>query len=71
MPKSELFYDGSWAGQLLFKARINSIGVNVRTYRWNENKQRMCMQCGMGVDETVEHMLLQYEGHANEIEVIF
>ena len=25
---------------------------NVRTYRWNEKRQRMCMQCGIGVDET-------------------
>ena len=29
---------------------------NVRTYRWNEKRQRMCMQCGIGVDETVEHV---------------
>ena len=64
-PKSELFYNGSWAGQLLFKVRTNSLEVNVRTYRWNDNGQRMCMQCGMGVDETVEHMLLECEEYAN------
>ena len=70
IPKSELFYDGSWAGQLLFKARTNSLEVNVRTYRWNESRQRMCMQCGMGVDETVEHMFLECERYANEREVL-
>ena len=56
MPNGELSYDGSWADQLLFKARTNSFEVNVRTYGWNENRHRMCMECGMGVDETVEHM---------------
>ena len=29
------------------------------------------MQYGMGVDETVEHMLLECEGYANEREVLF
>ena len=33
MPKSELFYDGSWVGQLLSKVRAKSLEVNVRTYR--------------------------------------
>ena len=70
MPKIEPFYDGSSAGQLLFKARTNSLEVNVRTYRWNENRQRMCMQCGMGVDETVEHVFLECERYANEREVL-
>ena len=69
MPKSELFYDGIWAGQLLFKARTNTLEVNVRMYRWNEKKQRMCMQCGMGVDGTVEHMSLECERYVNEISV--
>ena len=69
--KSELFYDGNWAGKLLFKARTKSLELNVRTYRWNENRQRMCMQCGLGVDETVEHMFLEYEGYANERAVDF
>ena len=69
MPKRNMIYDSSWAGQLLFKARTNSLEVNVRT-RWNENRQRMCMQCGMGVDETVEHMLLKCERYANERKVL-
>ena len=71
MLKSELFYDGRLAKQLLFKARIKSLEDNVRTYRWNENRQRICIQCGMGVDETVEHMFLECEGHANERRVLF
>ena len=29
--KSELFYDGNWAGKLLFKARTKSLEANVRT----------------------------------------
>ena len=31
----------------------------------------MCMQCGMGVDETVKHMLLECKWYANEREVLF
>ena len=27
----------------------------------------LCMQCGMGVDETVEHMFLEYERYASVI----
>ena len=71
MAKSELFYEGSWAGQLLLNARTKSLEVNLRTNRWNKNMQRMCMQCGMCVDETVVHMFLECEEYANEREVLF
>ena len=54
-----------WAEQLLFKARTKSLEVNKRTYRWNENMKRMCM------DETMERMFLECEGYANEREVLF
>ena len=31
VPKRELFYDGSWRGDLLFRARTGSLEVNGRT----------------------------------------
>lgn len=31
----------------------------------------MSMQCGLDVGETLEHMFLECEGHANEREVLF
>ena len=36
------YYDGSVGSQFLFKARTQSLEVNSRTYRWNENKEKRC-----------------------------
>lgn len=57
-PSYELFYDGGFASELLFRVRTKSLAVNDRTYRWNENKSRICSQCNAQVDETVEHFML-------------
>ena len=65
-PMNERWYDGSRGGQLLFKARTQSLEVNARTYRWAENGTRVCMQCEAEVDETVEHMVLECLRYAEE-----
>ena len=36
----------------------------------SERIDRMGNQCGMGVDETVEHMVMECQGSANEMEVL-
>ena len=58
-PMNEEWYDGSRAGQLLFRARTQSLEVNARTYRWSANGSRECTQCDGGVNETVEHLVLE------------
>ena len=39
-PNYVRYYDGSVGSQLLFKARTQSLEVNARTYRWNENRKK-------------------------------
>lgn len=33
-PERESFYDGSWEGKLLFKARLDSLELNGRIREW-------------------------------------
>ena len=44
--------------------------VNARSYRWSESRSKVCQMCDMGVDETVEHVVLEcvrYERDRNEM----
>ena len=53
------------SAELLFKARTKSLGLNSRTYRWENDGDKTCKMCNSGEDETVEHVLLdcaKYEG---------
>ena len=65
-PKCEWWYDGSWGGELLFKARSQSLEVNARTYRWNESKSKECDMCACGMDETVYHVIVECESYMEE-----
>ena len=58
-PKTEPCYDGSLGSELLFKARTKSLELNSGTYRWENNGEKTCRKCDTGVDETVEHVLLE------------
>ena len=40
VPRREMFYDGSLGSSLLFKARTESVELNARTYRWQENDDK-------------------------------
>ena len=65
VPQKENFYNGDWGSRLLFRARTNSLEVRDRTYRFNETREKTCLGCNMGVDETVEHIMAEcpaYDG---------
>ena len=64
-PGTECFYKGDMASRLLFKARTGSLEVNGRIYRWNGTSDR-CEWCVFGVKETVEHLIIECEGHERE-----
>ena len=58
-PEYVTWYDGSLGGDLLFQARAQCMDVNARNYRWSESRSKVCQMCDMGVDETVEHIMLE------------
>ena len=59
--KYENFYDGSFGGNLLFRVRTKSLEVKSRVSRWKNGECKMCMMYEKGVDETVEHLMLECE----------
>ena len=65
-PGHESCYDGSYGGDLLFKARTKSLEVNSRTYRWANDGNKLCMVCERGVDETVKHLMMECERYEHE-----
>ena len=69
-PRSECFYDGSVGSELFFKARTKSLEVYSRVYRWSNEGSKICRMCERGVDETIEHLLLQCEGYDREREMM-
>ncbi|KAF2366974.1 hypothetical protein FHG87_002248 [Trinorchestia longiramus] len=68
VPRFEVFYDGSFGSQLLFAVRCKALSVNRRTWRWNERNTRLCLQCNRGVEETVEHLVLDCSKYEQERE---
>ena len=67
-PNAESFYDGSWNGTLLFKARTRSLEVKCRTYRWDPDNSKMCRACNQE-EESLEHFMVvcsAYEGIRRE-----
>ena len=58
------WYNGSLGD--LFRARAQYIDVNARNYRWSEFHSKVCQMCDMGDDETVEHVILEFEKHDRE-----
>ena len=58
-PSKETWYDGSIGGQLLFKARTQSLELNARTYRWSKNCKKLYRNCNLGADETVLHVIVE------------
>ena len=65
-PRYERLYDGSFGGELLFKARTKSLEVNSRVYRWENDGSKLCIMCRVGEDETVEHLMLECERYEYE-----
>ena len=65
-PAAERVYDGSFGSELLFKVRSQSLEVNARTYRWNEDGSKECKVCAMGVDESVYHMIVECAEYERE-----
>lgn len=65
-PRKEIYYDGSYASELLFKARSLSLEVNNRTYRFSETKNKECLACLSGIDETVEHVVCECPAYGGE-----
>ncbi|KAF2357635.1 hypothetical protein FHG87_011604 [Trinorchestia longiramus] len=63
-----MFYDGSFGSQRLFAVRCKVLNVNRRKWRWNEENPRLCLQCNRGVEETVEHLVLEYSKYEPERE---
>ncbi|KAF2343965.1 hypothetical protein FHG87_025279, partial [Trinorchestia longiramus] len=68
VPRFEVFYDGSFGSQLLFAVRCKTLSVNRRTWRWNEGNTMLCLQCNRGVEETVEHLVLECSKYEQERE---
>ncbi|KAF2354348.1 hypothetical protein FHG87_014893 [Trinorchestia longiramus] len=68
VPRFEMFYDRSFGSQLLFTVRCKALSVNRRTWRWNEGNTRLCLQCNRGVEETVEHLVLECSKYEQEQE---
>ena len=60
-PKHEIFYNGDEGSSLLFKCRTQSLEVNFRTYRWNEERTKLCSKCrpNLIVDETIRHLMAE------------
>ncbi|KAF2359639.1 hypothetical protein FHG87_009599 [Trinorchestia longiramus] len=52
--------------QLLFAVRCKALSVNKRTWRWNEGNRRLCLQCNRGLEETVEHLVLECSKYEHE-----
>jgi len=64
-PMKEVFYDGSFEGKLLFRARSGSLEVNGRTYRWNGGRED-CQNCCYGGKETIEHFMIECNRYEEE-----
>ena len=56
------------ASELLLKARTKSLGLNSRTSRWKNEGSTTCNMCDRGVDETIEHVMLECEKYERERE---
>ncbi|XP_050705903.1 uncharacterized protein LOC126991179 [Eriocheir sinensis] len=65
-PKCEVWYEGSLGGDLLFRARAQCLDVNARNYRWSESRSKVCQMCDRGVDETVQHVVLECKKYDRE-----
>ena len=59
IPKKKKIYNGHWVCKLLFRARKNSLEVRDRTYRFNETRDKTCLECNMGVDESGKHIIAE------------
>ena len=59
VPAFESFYDGSWGSSLLFKARSGSLETDDRTYRYRGDGNRICVNCNLGIAETVKHIMAE------------
>ena len=70
IPCKELFYDGSFASELLFKARTLSLEVNARTYRFSESGSKECKACLNNIDETVEHVINSCPAYGCERDIL-
>ena len=68
-PRREEFYDGSYEGKLLFRARAGSLEVNARTHRWNGGSES-CEKCYGGMRETIEYVIVECEGYRDERECL-
>lgn len=69
-PQYVRWYDCRLGGDLLFQARARCINVNARNFRWSESGCKACQMCESGVDETVEHVILEcgkYERDRQEL----
>ncbi|KAF2366571.1 hypothetical protein FHG87_002672 [Trinorchestia longiramus] len=68
VPKFEMFYNESFGSQLLFAVRCTALSVNRHTWRWKEGNTKLCLQCNRGVEETVEHIILECSNYEHEPE---
>ena len=59
MPEYECMYDGNRGGDLMFCVRARALGLNGRTYRWNERREDKCFMCEGDEEETVEDLLME------------
>ena len=65
VPRREIFYDGSLGSSLLFKARTESVELNARTYRWQENYDK-CKLFVRKPKEDVTHWIVECEFYDDE-----
>ncbi|KAF2350380.1 hypothetical protein FHG87_018863 [Trinorchestia longiramus] len=68
VPRFEMFYGGTFGSQLLFAVRCKALSVNKQIWRWNEGNTRLCLQSNRGVEETVEHLVLECSKYEHERE---
>ena len=61
-PKMVNIYNGSWESALLFKMKSDSLEINSRRGRWGivrNDKCEACLQNGLQIEETLEHLLME------------
>ncbi|KAF2354415.1 hypothetical protein FHG87_014830 [Trinorchestia longiramus] len=62
------FLDIEKAYDRVDRRRCKALSVNRHTWRWNEGNTRLCLQCNRGVEETVEHLVLECSKYEQERE---
>ena len=70
-PAKSDIWDGSKGSKVLFQARAGVLNVEKRKQKWTSGSDGKCKVCNIGVDETIEHMVLWCSGYREKRERLF